>query len=79
MKVLKRILLTGVNTDVIRLRSMSDKMEFVGGYVSKKLKRDLEKIAEAEDRSVNWVLQKILSEGVKHRTQTTDSKTATAN
>jgi hypothetical protein len=67
------------NTDAIRLCSMSDKTEFVGGYVSKKLKRELEKIAQAEDRSVNWVLEKILTEGVKHRTQPADSKTVTAN
>lgn len=68
-----------LNTNAIRFTSMSDKTEFVGGYVSRKLKRDIEKIAQAEDRSVNWVLEKILSEGVKHRATSADKKTVTAN
>jgi hypothetical protein len=58
---------------------MSDKKEFVGGFVSKKLKKDLEKVAQAEDRSVNWILEKILTEGVKHRAQNADTKAAAAN
>lgn len=48
---------------------MDDKTEFVGGYVDAKLKEDLEAIAKKEDRSMNWLLEKILLEGVKHRKQ----------
>ena len=40
--------------------------EFVGGYVDGELKRALEKIAQAEDRSVTYIVEKFLSQGVKH-------------
>jgi hypothetical protein len=49
---------------------MDDKKEFVGGYVDAKLKEDLEAIATKEDRSMNWLLEKLLTEGVKHRKRT---------
>lgn len=56
--------------------NMSDKTEFVGGYVKPKLKRELQKIAQEEDRSVNWVIEKILETGVKHRAQRVDKEKA---
>ncbi len=52
---------------------MSDKKEFVGGYVDPKLKRDLEEIANKEERSVNWLMEKMLEAGVKRRRKKADA------
>lgn len=41
--------------------------KFVGAYVEADIKLALEKEAKRLDRSVSWVIEKILSEGVKHR------------
>ena len=46
---------------------MEAEKKFVGGYVSEELKLELDKIAKAEDRSMTYILEKILTEGVKHR------------
>lgn len=46
---------------------MDEEKKFVGGYVSEQLKRALQEIADQEERSVNFIFEKILTEGVKHR------------
>lgn len=40
---------------------------FIGGYVAKELKDELQELAAAEERSVNYLMIKILTSGVNHR------------
>lgn len=47
---------------------------FVGGYISKKLKRRLERIAEREERPVTWILEKMLDAGVKSWGRSSEDK-----
>jgi len=42
---------------------------FVGAYIPKDIKRKLEAQARAQDRPLSWVIEKILSEGVKHQAE----------
>jgi hypothetical protein len=61
--------LTGVkhlwqDTDVATKR----KGKFVGAYIPKDIKRKLEAQATAQERPLSWVIEKILSRGVKHPT-----------
>lgn len=44
------------------------KGRFIGAYIPKEVKRKLEAQAEALDRPLSWLIEKILSEGVKHPT-----------
>ena len=48
--------------------------EFVGGYVDKKLKESLQKIARKEKRSVSAVLEIFLASGVKHQKTKKEAK-----
>ncbi len=67
VKIVLRILLTGVEHLVYSFAQMDAEKEFVGGYVDGKLKLALEKIAQAEDRSMNYIIEKFLMQGVKQR------------
>lgn len=43
--------------------------KFVGAYISGDTKRKLEREAQAQDRPLSYVIEKILAEGVKHLKQ----------
>lgn len=56
---------------------MDNKKVFVGLFPKDKtLKAKLQAIADAEDRSMSWVLEKFLSEGVKHHKSSPRKKAA---
>ena len=42
--------------------------KFVGAYVEADTKNKLQKLAQAADRPMNYIIKKILAEGVKHQT-----------
>jgi predicted transcriptional regulator len=45
------------------------KGKFIGGYIPKDVKTKLQQRAREQDRPLSWVIEKILTEGVKHREQ----------
>ena len=42
--------------------------KFIGAYISEETKAKLQRIADAQDRPLTYIVQKILSEGVIHPT-----------
>ncbi len=39
---------------------------FIGGYIKKDTKAKLNRVAKAQDRSLSYLIEKILESGVKH-------------
>lgn len=40
--------------------------KFIGAYIKGDIKRKLEREAKAQDRPLSYIIEKILTEGVKH-------------
>ncbi len=50
-------------------KSVRKGQAFVGAYVDEPIKVALKAEADQLDRPLNWIIEKILSEGVKHLKQ----------
>ena len=50
--------------------------KFIGAYIPAPVKKRLEQIAKTQDRSLSYVVEKILDEGVKHQAQEPQAKAA---
>lgn len=51
------------------------KGKFIGGYIPETVKEKLQKRAKELDRSLSWLIEKILSEGVEHPKRSTNQTT----